>query len=65
MKLQFFQDSILFQSSRMRLKHKENQSKYRKMTSKRRSHVKILIYLDQSSFLTFPESLLRCRFSPP
>ena len=34
----------LSRNSQKRLKHKENQTKYRKMTRKPRSHVRILIY---------------------
>ena len=37
-------DSILSRNSQMRLQHKENQTKQRKMTRKPRSHVAILIY---------------------
>ena len=43
-KLQIFHYSILSTNSQKRIKHKENQTKYIKMTRKPRSHDRILIY---------------------
>ena len=43
-KLQIFHYSIMSTNSQKRIKHKENQTKYVKMTRKPRIHVRILIY---------------------
>ena len=40
----FSRSTLLSRNSQKRLEHKENQTKYRKMTRKPRSHVRILIY---------------------
>ena len=47
-----FQDSIFSQFPKLRLKRKENQTIYGKMTRKPRRYVKILIYMYQTWVIT-------------
>ena len=60
-----FFTTLLSRNSQKRLEHKENQTKYRKMTRKPRSHARILIYRTWAILKYSQKSgLVLCRIEP-